>query len=212
LSFCQTDNRQAWLLALMLGAFAAFNSWPMPVKVARGGRRLSDCFSPNSRPLVFAVLRSFLSQLSGTIAILRRWPKLEKYLNWPFYLLVLPYLGGYRLPSLLKNWYLNLPPIAWLSDHIWSSVAIPVLLAYLAAGLIALTISYRVANHDAKRRLRVVMFGSGVGFLSLLLVIAGNFLGMSGRYPRSYTWLEYAMLITILLSRSHSPTRSSAIK
>jgi sigma-B regulation protein RsbU (phosphoserine phosphatase) len=191
------DNQQARLLALMLGTFAALNAWLMPVKVlgevADYLIALAKILGLWSLPLF---VRFFLN-FPERSPVLRRWPRLEKYLDWPFYLFVLPYLGGYRLPSLLRDWYFGLKPIAWLSDQIWSKAAIPMLMAYLAAGLIALIISYRVASHDAKRRLRVVVFGSGVGFLLLLLVIAGNFLGMSERYPRLDAGLEYATLIAI---------------
>ena len=70
----------------------------------------------------------------------------------------------------------------------------PTAMAYLAFGLICLVINYRVANLDARRRLRVIMFGSGSGFLMLLLVILAEFFGLENGSLKSV--MEIGMIIT----------------
>src|SRR5262245_30346238 len=83
------DNRQAWLLALVLGTFMGLFNMGMPLSVLGLWVYLFSlpkiiCYW--SLPLF---VRFFLN-FPNRSPILLRIPKLESYLNWPFYLFVLP--------------------------------------------------------------------------------------------------------------------------
>ena len=167
------DNRQAWLLALMLGTFMGLFNMGMPWSVLGPWVYLFSlgkiiCYW--SLPLF---VRFFLN-FPDRSPILQRIPKLESYLNWPFYLFVLPYLGGGSLPDQIRNWYFGLSPIGWLAGHVWSRITLAILAAYLVAGPVCLLVNYRAADSNGRRRLRVVMLGSGLGVLTLLLKIVAD--------------------------------------
>ena len=187
-------NRPAWLLALMLGTFIGLSTWTMPARGAGRGVEFLVAFAKILCIWSLPLFARFFLNFPERSPILRRWPKLETYLDWPFYLLILPYFGGGRLPPYLKAQYFSLPPIEWLSDNVWSKTALPVLVGYLAAGIIFLIVNYRIADGDARRRLRVVVIGSSVGVLTVLLVVGSEFLGVQERMPKLNEWLELSML------------------
>jgi len=191
------DNRQAWLLALLLGTFVSLSTWTMPVIVLGSWVvfvvALAKILGLWSLPLF---VRFFLN-FPERSPVLRRWPKLEAYLNWPLYLLVLPSFGASRLPAGLRTWYFTLPPIKWLTGHSWFGLPMPVIAGYLVAGLVCLVVNYRVANRDARRRLRVVMAGSGAGFLTYLLAVGAEFLRLSRRAPGLVEWVGVGMMIAL---------------
>lgn len=190
------DNKQAWLLALMLGTYTVLNTWTMPTIVLGRGVELLVAIAKILGLWSLPLLVRFFLNFPDRSPILRRWPKLESFLNWPMYLFILPYFGGGRLPDFLKPAYFGFPPIKWLYDHNWFSLPMPTVLAYLAAGLICLTVNYRAANQDARRRLRVIMVGSGIGFLTMMLVITSEFFGLSQRMRWVDEMMEIAMFIS----------------
>lgn len=191
------DNPQVWLLALMLGAFTGLNTWPMPVMIL--GRwvelavAVAKILSLWFLPLFVRLFLNFPERLP----ILRRFPKLEVILYWPFYVFILPSLIGGRLPGFLRQRYFDLTPIAWLGRHSFFNVAMLVIVLYIVAGLVCLFANYRTTSQDARRRLRVVMFGSGIGFIALLLAVLSEYLGLGGKLPGLNDWLEVMMLIAM---------------
>lgn len=191
------DNRQAWLLALMLGTFIGLSTSSLPLAVLGHGVVFLVAFAKILSLWSLPLFVRFFLNFPERSPILRRWPKLEAHLNWPFYLFVLPYFGGVRLPPYLKAWYFSLPPINWLTIHAWSGLSMPVLAGYLAAGLVCLVVNYRVVNRNARRRLHVIVIGSGAAVLTLLLVIASEFLGLQDRMPGLSRWLVIGMFITL---------------
>src|SRR5581483_7317164 len=139
------DDQQAWLLALLLGAFIGLSTWSMPVKELGRWVEYVVAFAKILCLWSLPLFVRFFLNFPERSPILRRWPMLEAYLNWPFYLLVLPYYGGGRLPSALRAWYFAHPPARWMRFGLSTLM----LAAYLVAGLICLVVSYRVASRGA---------------------------------------------------------------
>ncbi len=193
------DNDQAWYLALMLGTFTLLSTWTMPLMALGRGVEFVVSFVKILGLWSLPLLVKFFLIFPDRSPILKRWPKVERYLYWPFYLGALPFFAGTRLPDLPRLWYFSLPPIKWLNAHHFLHLPMPTLVAYLAAGLFCLAVNYRVAGVDARRRLRVIMFGSGIGFLTLLLVIIGEFFGLQRRIPQANQWIEISMVVTMPL-------------
>lgn len=193
----KSDDEHAWLLALLLGTFIGLSTWSMPLGVLGSGVALlvaaAKILSLWSLPLF---VRFFLN-FPERSPILQRWPKLARYVSLPFYFLVLPLFGGGRLPSSLRSWFFNLTPIQWLNDRGWFGLPLPVVVGYLVAGLVCLAVNYRAANRNARRRLRVVVFGGGAGFLAYLMAVMAEYLRLGSRAPRIAQGLEIAMLIAL---------------
>src|SRR5262249_51297647 len=158
------DDKQAWLLALMLGTLTGtlgnepvnLPSWvslAVPMGVALG-------------VLFLPVFVHFFLIFPEPSPLLRRWPRLETWIYLPYLLSFLPVVVILRLPGgflLFRfQWFRYL------------TVAVNFLIvAYLAVGLICLLINYRAASPVARRRLHVVMAGSGAGFFNFFLLVLG---------------------------------------
>ena len=190
------DDQQAWYLALMLGTFTVLSTWTMPlmalgrvVETAVGFVKILGLWS-----LPFLV--KFFLIFPERSPILKRWPKVERYLYWPFYIGVLPFFGGARLPEIPRLWYFSLPPIKWLNAHNFLYLPMPTIMAYLVVGLICLMVNYRAVGVEARRRLRVIMFGAGLGFFTMLLAIIWEALGLGNRFPRGNDWIAISMVVT----------------
>jgi serine phosphatase RsbU (regulator of sigma subunit) len=74
-----------------------------------------------------------------------------------------------------------------------------VIIAYLAAGLICLFINYRAESVINRRKLRVVMIGSGAGFFNLFALIGGVEIDLEGRAPALWPWLAKSLFVTLPL-------------
>ncbi len=190
------DNNQAWLLALVLGTFIGLNNWNMPLE--RFGRGLEILVAGIKIMCLWCLpwLLRFFLDFPTRSPILQRWPKLLRYLNWPFYLLVLPFLGGSRLSPWLSRQFFGLPFISWLDAHFWFRLPLAISVAYLLAALTCLLVNYRVANQNDRRRLRVVLGGSGTGLLILVLVVLVENIGLKARFPNLMKGLEFARVFT----------------
>ncbi|MEJ7617828.1 MAG: hypothetical protein WKF30_12905 [Pyrinomonadaceae bacterium] len=79
------DNQQAWLLALMLGTFIGFSTWEMPLAVLGRWVEFLVAFAKISCLWTLPLFVRFFLNFPERSPILRRWPKLEAYLNWPLY-------------------------------------------------------------------------------------------------------------------------------
>jgi serine phosphatase RsbU (regulator of sigma subunit) len=71
--------------------------------------------------------------------------------------------------------------------------------AYILAGLIAMVIGYRAASQIARRKLRVVMVGSGVGLLNVVLMPFSDLVGLDRALPTLWRWLDMGLLFTMPL-------------
>jgi phosphoserine phosphatase RsbU/P len=194
----KAEDRHARLLALMLGSFSGLlgggvslgilPEWlALLVALARIG---GFC----SLPLVLHLFLVF----PHPSPLLQRWPSIAKWLYAPL-LVILLMFGGGRLPiqwgQLIYNW----PPLRWLSQHGLYHLAYLSLLAYLFAALLCLFLSYRTTDVVGKRRLRVVMWGSLLGFGSLFLVVVMEFAGIQESQKTIWDWLQFSTTITLPL-------------
>jgi serine phosphatase RsbU (regulator of sigma subunit) len=184
------DDKQAWLLALMLGTLTILlgndpdnlSSWLSVAVSAAVGLGL----------LFLPVFVHFFLIFPDHSPLLRRWPRLEIWVYLPYLLFLLPVVVPLRLPGGI-----------WMFRFQWfrySVFAVNFLIgAYLAAGLICLLINYRAASPIARRRLRVVMAGSAVGFFNLFLLAMGGVSGLQPRMPTLWSCFYTALFITMPL-------------
>src|SRR5215831_12618548 len=167
----KAEDRQAWLLALMLGSFSTLlgtgwqeaiaTTWlALPVALAHIGGLFSA-------PLLLHLFLYFPQPSPW----LRRWPKLTRWLYAPLCLFVLPPIGVMRLPLEWNTSIVRWPPMNWLMEHGLMQAGDLSLLGYLLAALVCLWLSYRTADTAGQPRLRVVMWGSLIGFSNLSLVL-----------------------------------------
>jgi serine phosphatase RsbU (regulator of sigma subunit) len=186
----KSDDKQAWLLALMLGTLTGtlgnepnnLPSWlslSVPVGIALG-------------VLFLPVFLHFFLIFPEPSKLLRRWPRLETWLYLPYLLALMPMIVTLRLPGGI-----------WIFRFHWVRYFIIVvnflIVAYLAAGLICLLINYRAVSPIARRRLRVVMAGSATGFFNFFLVVLGGPTGFAARMPTLWSRFSTAMFITLPL-------------
>src|SRR5215472_16804776 len=140
----KAEDRQAWLLALMLGSFSTLpgSGWQeeiatkwlaLPVALALIGGLFSA-------PLLFHLFLYFPQPSPW----LRRWPKLTRWLYAPLCLFVLPTFGVSRAPLEWSNPIFSWPPMRWLGEH-GLRLADLSFLGYLLAALVCLWLSYRTA-------------------------------------------------------------------
>jgi sigma-B regulation protein RsbU (phosphoserine phosphatase) len=104
-------------------------------------------------------------------------------------------MGLWRLPQSITG-----TTFSRFIAHPWLGIASRILLiSYILLGLISLVLNYRAANQMGRRRLRVVLAGSGVGFLNLLLMPLGDYLGLTARFPVLWNAFDFALLFTLPL-------------
>src|SRR5215510_12931012 len=195
----KAEDLQAWLLALMLGSFSTLLSggfeeeltatWlALPVALARIGGLFSA-------PLLLHLFLYFPQPAPW----LRRWPKLTRLLYAPLCLFVLPTFGVSRLPLEWSTPIFSWPPMHWLGEHGLLVAGYLSLLGYLLAALFCLWLSYRTADTSGRRRLRVVMWGSLIGFGSLFLLLVLEVTNTREKWPTIWYWSTFSMLFTLPL-------------
>src|SRR5215510_10661615 len=195
----KAEDRQAWLLALMLGSFSttlntywyeeiATRWFALPVALAHIG-------GLSSAPLLFHLFLHFPQPSPW----LRRWPKLTRWLYGPLCLFVLPIHGVIRLSLEWSTPIVSWPPARWLYEHGALQATDLPLLGYLLAALVCLWLSYRAADTAGRRRLRVVMWGSLIGFSSLFLVLVMLATNTQGKWNTLWNWSWFSMAFTLPL-------------
>src|SRR5262249_47144911 len=131
--------------------------------------------------------------------LLRRWPRLTTWLYAPLCLFMLAVLGVRRLPMEWCTPVFSWPRMRWLVEHGLQLAAYLSLLAYLLAALLCLWWGYRMADAVGRRRLRVIMWGSLIGFGSLFLVIVMEVTDTREKLETIWNWLQYSTLFTLPL-------------
>ncbi|HEX4948813.1 MAG TPA: SpoIIE family protein phosphatase [Blastocatellia bacterium] len=186
------DDRQAWLLALMLWTMTGLTgnspssnlpNWLFYLLLL--ARLTALWFMP--------LMLHFFMTFPEPVALLRRFPQLVRWLYAAFLLFLLPPLGLSMLPPSLVGTNLN----AWLRTPQFFTLGKVLLIAYVVGGLLALLANYRAADPMARRRLRVILVGSGLGMLNLLLMPLGEWLGLQSSFPNVWSWLDTALMFTL---------------
>jgi serine phosphatase RsbU (regulator of sigma subunit) len=164
-------DRQAWLLVLMLGLFPGlFNNDlpPLPLVIL-----LMMAVARTIGLWLLPVFCHFFLIFPDQSPLLRRFPNLERGLYWPFFL-ALPCFTFRRLGGIFSEraqWAQFFQEM-WLVRQQWVGLlSYLIIVAYLVGGLVALFVSYRVAGVVARRKLHVIVAGSGAGFFNLMLII-----------------------------------------
>src|SRR5262245_53227830 len=183
------DDKQAWLLALMLGAMTGLisvnpSNLPSGLNLIVGlAKALGNLFYP--------VLVHFFLIFPERSKLLSRWPRLEIWLYTPILPAILPAFASPRI---------SIDYLAWLGQFRWISqfldIAWAINVVYLAAGLICLAINYKAASAVDRRRLRVVMAGSAAGFFNLFLLLIGGVARLQARFPALWSSFYKAAPIT----------------
>jgi sigma-B regulation protein RsbU (phosphoserine phosphatase) len=195
----KAEDKQAWLLALTLGSFSTLLGGGFPgdmpadwLSLMVAVARIAGLFS---LPLLLHLFLIFPQPSPW----LRRWPGLTKWLYAPLCLFALPIFGVSRLPLEWSTPIFSWPPMRWLGQHGLRMAAYQSLLFYLYMALICLWLGYRMADTAGRRRLRVVMWGSLIGFGSLLLVLIMEATNIQEKLATIWSWLQFSTLFTLPL-------------
>src|SRR5262245_19472401 len=184
------DDKQAVLLALMLGSFVGLFGGGISLAPAwlQSIARFARFFHIAFFPLCLHFFLLFPER--GPWA--RRFPRLEYWLYLPFLSLILPFITIERLGG--RELLAKIP-----GTHAIGPLLNPLWVGYLVAGLVALIVNYRAADANNKRRTRVVVAGCGVGLLSILIALSGGMFGLNRFYPRVFDLLGYILPVTLPL-------------
>lgn len=174
------DSRQAWLLALLLGTFTGTMTDSYPFSALGIYVEILVSLAKISALWFFAIFPLFFLNFPARSPLLQRLPRLEGWLYWSIYFLLLPYWIANRLPSVWRSQYANMPVIRTLLD-LGTKFSLPVVIItlYLLLGFFFMVVSYRTAQAAERKRLRVAMIGSSAGFFMLFLLVLNNFASFS---------------------------------
>jgi sigma-B regulation protein RsbU (phosphoserine phosphatase) len=193
------EDRQARLLALMLGSFSGLlagnlrlSSLPDWLGLLIGAARISGFIS---LPLLLHLFLVFPAENS----LLKRWPRLMIWVYTAYCLVVLPTFGASRLPLKYLNGFFSSPIVKRLMELKLSMIAMIMVDVCLLAALICLIWSYRAADTAGRRRLRVVFVGTMLGFGSLLIIVLMEAFNLQGRFKSFSGWLDFSTLFTLPL-------------
>jgi serine phosphatase RsbU (regulator of sigma subunit) len=191
-------DRQAWLLALMLGAFTGlFNNnlppLPLAVLLMAGAARIVGL-------LFLPVFCHFFLIFPDRSPLLRRFPRLEWWLYLPFFL-ILPWFATTRFLTIFRaheQWAEFFRSFRLLKYQWIASGSLLLALGYLVCGMLALFIGYRIAGIANRRKLHVIAAGSGAGVLNLLVLIVWETF-FRARFPQAGDWMEIGLKFTLPL-------------
>jgi serine phosphatase RsbU (regulator of sigma subunit) len=188
------EEKQAWLLAMMLGAFVGlFGSDATKLPLWLG---LIFVAARGIGVVFVAVFFHFFLVFPEPSPLLKRWPSLERWLYVPFLVLVLPFYVLARLGPLSNKIFEPVP--IWIL-HTLNAVMMTLVIGYLLAGLLSLIRTYQVAGSDARRKLRLIVAGCSLGILNVLLVVAVELIGQNGALRGVYGWLQFFTNFTLPL-------------
>src|SRR5215813_11725107 len=188
-------DEQAWLLALILTTPVALLTFAIGSLQPPRWIFLAASLTQTLATVFFpAVLRFFLI-FPERSPLLRRFSKLE-------WLIYMPYLLFFAPRDIVVDVLttFQLAP-TWRESFMRSTVnfIIGLAAAYLLAALIAMAVNYRAAGAASRRKLRVVMVGSGAGFLNVFLMPFGYLVGLSNAFPTLWMWFDNCLLFTLPL-------------
>ncbi len=163
------NDKQALLLSLMFGMFTGailasapvFAGLPLWLVIVMLVVNLASLF-------LWPIFFHFFQIFPEPSSLIRKAPKLEKYLYVPHLLTIFPY-------SVISNLLAAFAPQKYIAFRInfsiFELVGIGVATLYLTGGLLSLLLNYREASRPARRKMRVVVAGSIAGFLPFFLVV-----------------------------------------
>ena len=195
----KAEDQQAWLLALMLGSSSAMLGGGFPGDMPADWLSLLIALARIGGLFSLPLLLHLFLIFPQTSPVLRRWAPLTKWIYAPLCLFELPIFGVSRLPIELSNPIFSLPRMRWLCEHGLVMAAYITFLAYLLAALFSLWWGYRMADILGRRRLRVVMWGSLIGFGSVFLIVVMEVTGTQEKLATIWRWLDFSTIFTLPL-------------
>jgi serine phosphatase RsbU (regulator of sigma subunit) len=188
-------DEQVWLLALMLTTPVALFPLNLEYIELPMWARLAASLTRTFATIFIPVILHFFLIFPERSPLLRRFSKLEWLVYLPYLLFRLP-LGIVR--EVLIEFQLA-PP--WREPFIRSTADFinGLSAAYILAAIVAMAINYSAAGAASRRKLRVVMVGSGVGFLNLFLWPFGILVGLNNAFPALWRWIDFSLLFTMPL-------------
>ncbi|MDX2042427.1 MAG: SpoIIE family protein phosphatase [Acidobacteriota bacterium] len=188
------NDKQAFLLALMLGTYTAVNGSNIDglpsglIEIVRFGKLVGLWFVP--------IFVHFFLYFPERSPLLKRFPKILLFVYVLFLIFVLPGFAIERVSPGIAAWLRS----TWLLQQRWyGMLGMIVLVGLLFFGLVVLAINYRAASLTDRRRLRVVAAGSGAGFLNLFLMPLGEFFGLKDMFPTVWGFLGTSLVFTLPL-------------
>jgi sigma-B regulation protein RsbU (phosphoserine phosphatase) len=188
-------DEQAWLLALMLTTPVALLTLNLEYIPMPRWMYLAVLLTQSLATVFFPAILRFFMIFPERSPLLKRFPKLEWLIYLPYLLLIAPReIVGAILTAF------HLAP-GWRESFLRSTgnFILGLCAAYLLAGLIAMAVNYRAADARSRRKLRVVMVGSGAGFLNVFLMQFGYFVGLAYAFPTLWRWFDNCLLFTLPL-------------
>jgi hypothetical protein len=161
----KSDDKQALLLSLWLVLMASAFSLPQPFEGTPWWYRFLIVFGQTTKLFAPSFLLHLFLVFPEPSPILKRWPRLERYLYLPMLLLAVP------LTYMMILWAVAPEEsIAFRLRHQWFGILGAIVLPVtILLALMALVLSYRRAGQVSKRKLRIVLVGSLVAFVPFLV-------------------------------------------
>jgi hypothetical protein len=170
-------------------------------------------FGFTSANFVFPLFFHFFLHFPETSPLLRRLPRLERYLYLPHLLVRVPYLAIGSVFAAISSELLFGPLFTWLSR---ANLALA--LAYIVGGLLVLGTNYQHANQLGRRKLRVMTAGTILGltpwFVLWLIGLAGSLVPQQRLSWSILTGLNvaaYSALLLVPLSFAYAIVRHRVI-
>lgn len=188
------DDKQAVLLALMLGTFlpielSIYEGLPAGVVVLMiAGGIVSSLFP--------AIFFHFFLVFPERSPLLSRFPRLERGLYLPIVLLQLPFVLIVSIMQVAAQETV----FAWEQGiGKLGGAATAITMLYIFAGVLTLLANYRHASRQSRRKMRVVVAGSVTGFLPSVLMLGIYFYGPGKFNPSLLRWLSAASILAFIL-------------
>lgn len=188
------DDRQAWLLSLMLSALVALLPLNLFIQQPRWAFYLA-LLAQSASTIFLPIFWHFFLLFPARSPWLRRWPRLERLLYLPYLFLLLPV---FVLRSVLANFWPALPERD-VFDYWAGKIIIIVAIIYMLGGFVSMFVNYRAVSSIARRKLRVVLAGCAIGFLNLFLMPLGETINLHRQVPTLWRWLDGSLMFTLPL-------------
>jgi sigma-B regulation protein RsbU (phosphoserine phosphatase) len=185
-------DKQAVLLAWMFGMFTGL----FPLSVVPGWLLGVAAVSRIVSILALPVFFHFFLTFPERSPLLRRFPRLEFYLYIPFLVTFFPYW----VMAVVLDLFPSLSSPALTKFAILGRMGAPLIIVYIAGGLLSLLLNYRQASSSSRRRMRVIVAGSMAGFVPLLIFIGAlDIFGHQKISPTLIQWMGWIELFTVPL-------------
>jgi serine phosphatase RsbU (regulator of sigma subunit) len=187
-------DEKAWLLALMLTSFTSLFPLSFYLRLP-WWVNLAAALTQLASTIFLPVMLGFFLVFPERSPLLKRFPRLKWMTYLPYLLFLLPLS---TLETIFSIFQLS-PSWRGLFNR-WAGNSVTVLaVVYILAGLVAMAIGYRAASPVARRKLRVVLAGSGVGLLNIVLMPLGDLVELDRVLPTLWRWLDMGLLFTMPL-------------